>query len=230
MKKLSQRTPVHHASEILSQIKVPGLSFKKARYTATGLEALFSYEDGLDYRVTIDPLYGSREQTEEEEAVKLEREFRKAQQAPAVPKPTTPCPAGQNWVWDGAAKSWICKSKTAGSFDKIAMIKKTPGKREWCVIAESGRNMGCYSSRKKAKERLRQIEMFKHMKGGSVKLSSRDYFAQNWRLIQDIAKELGECVAEHPEKLQEYHKKFQSIKNQIMSNPRRLHTREEYIA
>jgi len=36
---------------------------------------------------------------------------------------------------------------------------------EFCVIAESGRSMGCYPSRKKAEERLQQVEMFKHMKG-----------------------------------------------------------------
>jgi len=34
--------------------------------------------------------------------------------------------------------------------------------REWCVVAESGRNMGCYPSRAEAQERLRQIEFFKH--------------------------------------------------------------------
>jgi hypothetical protein len=44
------------------------------------------------------------------------------------------------------------------------MIRKTRGKKEWCVAGEkAGRRFGCYRSRKKAKERLRQVEAFKHM-------------------------------------------------------------------
>jgi hypothetical protein len=42
------------------------------------------------------------------------------------------------------------------------MIKKINGK--FRVIAKSGRNMGEYDSKKKAETRLKQIEMFKHMK------------------------------------------------------------------
>jgi len=42
------------------------------------------------------------------------------------------------------------------------MIKKI--KNEYQVVAESGRNMGTYRTLKEAKIRLRQIEMFKHMK------------------------------------------------------------------
>jgi len=51
---------------------------------------------------------------------------------------------------------------------KEASIKKAKiveRGNEFCVIAESGRSMGCYPSRKKAEERLQQVEMFKHMKG-----------------------------------------------------------------
>ena len=47
-------------------------------------------------------------------------------------------------------------------------IRKTPNKEEWCVYAESGRNMGCYPSKKKAEKRLEQVEMFKHMEGGAM--------------------------------------------------------------
>lgn len=32
------------------------------------------------------------------------------------------------------------------------------------VVAESGRNIGTYATREQAQKRLRQIEMFKHMK------------------------------------------------------------------
>lgn len=42
------------------------------------------------------------------------------------------------------------------------MIRKHNGIYE--VVAESGRHMGSYTSRKKAKNRLRQIEFFKHLK------------------------------------------------------------------
>jgi hypothetical protein len=51
---------------------------------------------------------------------------------------------------------------------KLSSIRKTPGKNEWCVKAESGINMGCYNSKSEAEKRLRQIEMFKHMKKSSV--------------------------------------------------------------
>jgi hypothetical protein len=43
------------------------------------------------------------------------------------------------------------------------MIKKKGDKYQ--VLSEGGKVLGTYSSRKKAEERLKQIEMFKHMKG-----------------------------------------------------------------
>lgn len=42
------------------------------------------------------------------------------------------------------------------------MIKKV--KEGYRVVAESGRNMGTYPTMEQAKKRLRQIEMYKHMK------------------------------------------------------------------
>jgi len=41
------------------------------------------------------------------------------------------------------------------------IVKK---KDKWCVIAETGRSMGCYDSEAGAKKRLKQIEIFKHMR------------------------------------------------------------------
>ncbi|MDY0218992.1 MAG: hypothetical protein RBR14_06570 [Candidatus Cloacimonas acidaminovorans] len=41
------------------------------------------------------------------------------------------------------------------------MIRKN--KNKYTVIAESGRKMGSYTSKEKAKERLAQIEKFKHI-------------------------------------------------------------------
>lgn len=44
-----------------------------------------------------------------------------------------------------------------------AFIRKDgPKSKPWCVYSKSGRNLGCFNSKKKAQERLRQIEFFKH--------------------------------------------------------------------
>ncbi len=42
------------------------------------------------------------------------------------------------------------------------MIRKV--KAGYRVVAESGRNMGTYPTRAQAEKRLRQIEIFKHLK------------------------------------------------------------------
>ncbi|MBI2674176.1 MAG: hypothetical protein HYX22_00335 [Candidatus Yanofskybacteria bacterium] len=42
------------------------------------------------------------------------------------------------------------------------MIKKIGSK--YVVVAESGRKMGAYGTKKEAEKRLRQIEFFKHLK------------------------------------------------------------------
>lgn len=47
----------------------------------------------------------------------------------------------------------------------IAIIRKDgPSETPYCIYSEKGKNLGCYSSEKKAKDRLKQIEMWKHMK------------------------------------------------------------------
>ena len=40
------------------------------------------------------------------------------------------------------------------------MIRKRGSKH--CVVSKKGKNLGCSSSRKGAKKRLRQVEYFKH--------------------------------------------------------------------
>jgi len=35
---------------------------------------------------------------------------------------------------------------------------------QWCIYSESGKRLGCYPTKPQAKKRLKQIEMFKHMK------------------------------------------------------------------
>jgi len=42
------------------------------------------------------------------------------------------------------------------------MIRKVQG--GYRVLSESGRNMGTYRTKPEAEKRLRQIEMFKHLK------------------------------------------------------------------
>jgi rubrerythrin len=55
--------------------------------------------------------------------------------------------------------------KSITDFTEYAIIKKI-GPKKWCVFSESGKNLGCYPSLKRARERLKQIEQFKHMKSG----------------------------------------------------------------
>lgn len=38
------------------------------------------------------------------------------------------------------------------------------GKKKYRVVSENGRNLGTYSTRAEAEKRLKQVEMFKHMK------------------------------------------------------------------
>jgi len=50
--------------------------------------------------------------------------------------------------------------------EHIGFIEKTPGEDSWCVRSESNPKWsgGCYPSRAQAEERLKQVEMFKHLK------------------------------------------------------------------
>ena len=50
------------------------------------------------------------------------------------------------------------------------MIRKV--KSGYKVVARSGRSMGTYPTKEKAKKRLAQVEMFKAMKKSGVKLRS----------------------------------------------------------
>lgn len=51
--------------------------------------------------------------------------------------------------------------------EETGVVKKTPGKDEWCVKSEkkdSDWSGGCYPSRGQAEKRLHQVEYFKHRK------------------------------------------------------------------
>ena len=54
------------------------------------------------------------------------------------------------------------------------MIKKIGS--EYVVVAESGRKMGSYGTKKEAEKRLKQIEFFKHLKSGRSKVKLRKKF------------------------------------------------------
>jgi len=69
-------------------------------------------------------------------------------------------------------KEIVPEIESNASLNKSSRIRKTPNKNEWCVIAESGRSMGCYDSKKKAEERLKQVEMFKHMKASDQNIEN----------------------------------------------------------
>jgi nitrate reductase cytochrome c-type subunit len=59
--------------------------------------------------------------------------------------------------------------------DTEEAVVKRVGK-QYCVFSESGRKLGCYSSRRAAQERLKQIEMFKHMKNDEAEQEfSKEY-------------------------------------------------------
>ena len=49
--------------------------------------------------------------------------------------------------------------------EKTSVIRKTPGEDEWCVYSEKNPDWsgGCTKSPEMAKERLKEVEMFKHM-------------------------------------------------------------------
>ena len=51
---------------------------------------------------------------------------------------------------------------------KEAKVRKLPNGK-YRVLSEKGKNLGTYKSRKKAKERLRQIEYFKHTDKNNIK-------------------------------------------------------------
>jgi len=51
------------------------------------------------------------------------------------------------------------------------MIKKVGGK--YVVLSESGRRFGTYDTKAEAEKRLRQIEMFKHLKKSGARRGPR---------------------------------------------------------
>ena len=71
----------------------------------------------------------------------------------------------------------------------------------WQVQSEKGRNMGTYDTRKEAEDRLRDIEMFKHMKESgnhSVNESLQDEIERSLpeEILKDAFRDMGEQLQE----------------------------------
>lgn len=47
---------------------------------------------------------------------------------------------------------------------KAVIRKDGPASKPYCIYSETGKKLGCYPSKKAAQDRLKKIEMFKHMK------------------------------------------------------------------
>jgi hypothetical protein len=69
---------------------------------------------------------------------------------------------------DSVWREFIGEFPDAASLSPFAIITETAvvakDGNQWCVFSETGRKLGCYGSKPAAEKRLKQIEMFKHMK------------------------------------------------------------------
>lgn len=59
---------------------------------------------------------------------------------------------------------------------------------KWRVVSHTGKNLGTYSTRPKAKKRLNQVEMFKHMKQDKSNVSDKDTTLTLSKIVRDINK------------------------------------------
>ena len=66
--------------------------------------------------------------------------------------------------------------KKSFTISKTSYIKKLPGKEKWRVYSESGKNMGTYDSMIDAKDRLKNIEFFKHKKSFVISAMTYEVF------------------------------------------------------
>jgi len=80
-------------------------------------------------------------------------------------------------------------------FIRESIIKKTPGKQEWCVESESGKNMGCSDSYAGAAKRLGEVEWFKeHKKKGAADCPiGVDHIHEDLREFKEIDEHLTDA-------------------------------------
>ena len=79
------------------------------------------------------------------------------------------------------------------NFLRESIIKKTPGKDEWCVESESGKNLGCSDSREAAEKRLEQVEMFKHKIGATDCPVDQAHIHEDLKEFKEIDNHLGQA-------------------------------------
>ena len=86
--------------------------------------------------------------------------------------------------------------KKSFKISRLAYIKKLPGQEKWRVYSESGRNMGTYDSESGAKDRIREIEFFKHKKSFQINAVEYDEYIiekdEKWDVSEEEAKTIGD--------------------------------------
>jgi hypothetical protein len=61
--------------------------------------------------------------------------------------------------------NWEEELLKATDYSKAIIRKDGPSATPWCVYSEkTGRKFGCYATKEGAEKRLKQLELFKHMK------------------------------------------------------------------
>jgi hypothetical protein len=93
---------------------------------------------------------------------------------------------------------------------KVSYIKRLPNGK-WRVLSESGKNLGTYDTRPKAVKRLKQVEMFKHIKNKKRKKSFEDFYkmisnaSETTTTYSAVMRDLNK---EAPDKVVEFMKTF----------------------
>ncbi len=92
---------------------------------------------------------------------------------------------------------------------KLAFIKKI-NKNTWRVYSQNGKNMGTYHSLNEAKERLKDIEFFKH-KDERLKKYKKISTANHHHHAETYSSHLREVNKKTPKDIEKVMKKFKEI-------------------
>ncbi len=97
----------------------------------------------------------------------------------------------------GAKKSFAVTTPEKKSFmiSKVAYIKKLTDQEKWRVYSESGKNMGTYDSMSGAKDRLKDIEFFKHKKSFVISAMTYDEYIESgkgYKVSESDAKRIAD--------------------------------------
>jgi len=93
------------------------------------------------------------------------------------------------------------------NFLRESIIKKTPGKDEWCVESESGKNLGCSGSREAAEKRLAEVEMFKH----KISNMGPEHVREDLKEFKEIDEHLGKAKKVVKEMVNEDHQALKQM-------------------